>query len=127
MLRMVVILCRHSYMMTSNPDHLPVIRMPPEQKHFAEPEIIPPHYLERRSIWGGAHRFADVPGTRRIYAFRLGPFGIVFLALVIAVIAVAMLLFLLGVVLIWIPVVALLVAAAIISGLLRRAVDRRTR
>ena len=101
--------------------------MLPEKKHLAEPEIIPPHYRERRSIWG-AYRFADdVHGTHRIYAFRLGPFGIVFLALVITVIAVAMLLFLLGVVLIWIPVLALLVAAAMISGLLRRAVDRRAR
>ena len=98
--------------------------MLPEQKPHAEPEIIPPDYWERRSIWS-APRFADVHGTRRIYAFRLGPVGIVLLGLVIAVTAVAMLFSVLGIVLIWIPVVVLLVVAAIASSLLRRAVDRR--
>ena len=76
-------------------------------------------------MWG-AYRFADMHGTHRTYSVRLGPFGIIFIALVIAVIAAVMLLFLLGVVLIWIPLVALFVAVAIFSSLLRQAVDRRT-
>src|SRR5262249_61540923 len=100
--------------------------MPPDQKPHTEPEIIPPDYWERRSI-RSARRFTDVHGTRRIYAFRLGPIGIIFLGLVIALTAVAMLFFVLGIVLIWIPVVVLLVVAAIASSLLRRAVDRHFR
>jgi hypothetical protein len=121
-----VIWCCRSYMMASNPRPIAVIGMLPEQKPPTEPEIIPPHYRERRSMWA-AYRFADMHGTRHTYAVRLGPLGIVFMALVIAVIAAAMLLFFLGVVLIWIPTVALLVSVAIFSGLLRQAVHRRTR
>jgi uncharacterized protein (DUF697 family) len=62
----------------------------------------------------------DVHVTQRIYVTRLGPFGIVVLGLLIALIAAVIPIVLLGAVLIWIPVVVLFVAAAIISDLLRR-------
>jgi hypothetical protein len=61
-----------------------------------------------------------VHGAHRIYVARLGTFGIILLALVIALLTGVMLIVLLGAVLVWIPIIALLVAAGIISGLLRR-------
>ena len=66
------------------------------------------------------HASINVDGTRRIYIGRLGPFGIFILGLVIAVLTAAILILLLSAVLIWIPIVALLVAGTIISGPLRR-------
>src|ERR1700730_18546960 len=100
--------------------------MLPKYKAHTEPEIILPHNRDRRSSWD-TYRSAGVHGSGRIYAVRLGPFGIVFLALVFAFIAITMLLFLLSVVVIWLPAVALFVASAIISGLLRQVVDRAGR
>ncbi len=89
--------------------------MLPEQESHTEPEIIPPGRPDRR-----AYRFVDAHGTRRVYAVKLGPFGIILLALVIAIIAATMFVLLLGAVLLWIPVFIMFVAAAAIFGLLRR-------
>ena len=62
----------------------------------------------------------DVNGTQRIYVTRLGPFGIVALGLLIALIAGVIPIVLLGAVLIWIPIAILFVAGAVVSSLLRR-------
>src|SRR5260370_17491575 len=62
----------------------------------------------------------DVREPQRIYVTRLGPFGIVVLGLLTALIAAVILIVLLGAVLIWIPLVVLFVAAAIVSDLLHR-------
>jgi hypothetical protein len=58
--------------------------------------------------------------SHRIYTARLGPFGLILLVLALAIAAAVMLVLLLGAVLFWIPILVLLVAAAVISGLLRR-------
>jgi hypothetical protein len=58
--------------------------------------------------------------SHRIYTARLGPFGLILLALALAIAAAVMLILLLGAVLFWIPILVLLVAAAVISRLLRR-------
>jgi hypothetical protein len=92
---------------------------PPSEEPRTEPEIIPPGRADGRSA-RGAHAYVDVRGVHRIYVARLGPFRIILVALVIAIIAAVILFVLLGAVLILIPVVALLVAATIIAGLLRR-------
>jgi len=92
---------------------------PPSQAPRTEPEIIPPGRFDGRST-RNLHVSIDADGTRRIYVARLGPFGIFMLALVIAVLTAAILILLLSAVLIWIPIVALLVAGTIISGPLRR-------
>jgi hypothetical protein len=90
-----------------------------------EPEIILPSDPEMRSP-RSAHRFGEgypfvgVRTSHRIYTARLGPFGLILLALAIAIAAAVMLVLLLGAVLFWIPILFLLVAAAVISGLLRR-------
>ena len=63
----------------------------------------------------------DVHGTQRIYVTRLGPLDVIVLGLLIALIAALTLIVLLGAVLFWIPAVVLLVAAAVVSKLLRRS------
>jgi len=63
----------------------------------------------------------DVHGTQRIYVTRLGPLDVIVLGLLMALIAALTLIVLLGAVLFWIPAVVLLVAAAIVSKLLRRS------
>ena len=81
----------------------------------AEPEIIPPGAPLRRP----RDDFTGAQFTQRIYVTRLGPFGLILLALALGVIAVVLLVLLVGAVLFWIPVIGLLVAAAIFSGALR--------
>jgi len=101
-------------------DHAMIERpRPPSQEPRTEPEIIPPGRPDGRST-RILHASINVDGTRRIYIGRLGPFGIFILGLVIAVLTAAILILLLSAVLIWIPIVALLVAGTIISGPLRR-------
>ena len=92
---------------------------PPSEEPRTEPEIIPPGRNDGRSA-RGAHAYVDVRGVHRIYVARLGPFRIIFVALVIAIFAAVILFALLGAVLILIPAAALLVAATVIAGLLRR-------
>jgi uncharacterized protein (DUF697 family) len=95
--------------------------VPAREKPRAEPEIIPPGHPDGRSMRDGYH--LDVNGTQRIYVTRLGPFGIVALGLLIALLAAVIPIVLLGAVLIWIPVAVLFVAAAVVSDLLRRRVS----
>jgi hypothetical protein len=92
---------------------------PPVDTPRSEPEIIPPDHVDERSV-GSAPAYFRVHGTHHVYVGKLGPFGIILFALVIAVLAAVILVVLLGAVLIWVPVVALLIAAGVISGLLRR-------
>jgi hypothetical protein len=88
----------------------------------AEPEIIPPGAPLRSP---GMNGFADSGFAQRIYIAKIGPFGIILLALAIGVVSVGILILLLGAFLIWIPVIGLLVAAAMISGVLRSHFRRR--
>lgn len=86
----------------------------------AEPEIIPPDrggdpHDWRNPPWYGA----DIRGTRRIYVGRVGPFGIALLMLAIAAIVVLVVIVAIGAVLIWIPLVAVVVAAGALLRLLR--------
>jgi uncharacterized protein (DUF697 family) len=92
--------------------------VPAKEKPRAEPEIIPPGHPDGRSMRDGYR--LDVNGTERIYVTRLGPFGIVALGLLIALIAAVIPIVLLGAVLIWIPIAVLFVAGAVVSSLLRR-------
>jgi hypothetical protein len=95
--------------------------IPAGEKPRADPEIISPDRGERqsRSNAAGIRVFLDGDGVRHIYVARLGPVGMVVLALMVGVLFAITLVLVLGVFLIWIPLVGLLVAAAIISGLLR--------
>jgi uncharacterized protein (DUF697 family) len=91
--------------------------MQASERPRTEPEIIPPGHPDGRFIRDGYH--FDVRGTERIT--RLGPFSIIVLGLLTALITAVVLIVLLGTVLIWMPVVILFVAAAFLSNLLRRS------
>lgn len=85
----------------------------------SEPEIIPPRAAARSQQRDATWISLDEHGTRRIYVTKLGPFGIIVLALAVGLVAALLLVLLVGALLLWIPVVAVLVTAAIISALLR--------
>ncbi len=83
-----------------------------------EPEILPPDRSRRG--WPPPPYGYTGQSTHRIYVSRIGPFGFALLLLVIGLLSGVLLLVLVGAALIWIPVVAMLVIIAAISGLLRR-------
>jgi hypothetical protein len=93
---------------------------PPPERPRVEPEIIPPGRGResdwRQSPWRG-DSFAQARGTSRIYVTRLGPFGIALVLLAIAAIFVLFMIALLGVVLLWIPII---VVAVVLAAVLRR-------
>src|SRR6516162_185884 len=101
--------------------------MAAEEKPRAEPEIILPSRNDRPSgsYTARIRMFVNDDGARHIYVARLGPLGILLIALMIGIFFAFMLVLLLGAFLIWIPLVGLLVAAAIISGALRGYFRRR--
>jgi hypothetical protein len=94
----------------------------PVEHPAVEPEIIPPGRY--RSAW---HRF-DAPkggffNTRyqqRVYVTKVGPWGMALLAVFAILVAAAVLVFVLGALLVWIPVIALLAIAGIVFAWLRR-------
>jgi len=102
--------------MAKNPDEPELPRV--------EPEIIPPDRSrpnDRGRTWPPPpYGFTQMRGTHRIYVSRIGPLGFAIIMLVIGLLAAVMLLLLIGAALIWIPVLAVLVVIAAISGLFRR-------
>jgi hypothetical protein len=63
--------------------------------------------------------FTHQRGTQRIFVTRLGPFGVALLLLAIAAVVTIVVIAVLGAVLIWIPIVAVLVLVAAIFRFLR--------
>jgi hypothetical protein len=90
-------------------------RVPPEQPR-SEPEIILPGEPLRSSR---TDNFAQWQGVHRIYIARPGPFGMFAVALAIIAAFGIVLLLLWGALLIIVPMIALLVVAGIISGVVR--------
>jgi hypothetical protein len=90
----------------------------PEQPRV-EPEIIPPGRSGRYSPWR-PYGFTEARGTHRIYVTRMEPFGIALLLLAIAAVATIVMIAVLGAVLIWIPIVAIVVIAGALLRVLRR-------
>ena len=91
-----------------------------------EPEIIPPDRNQARASSGwprqgfGQSGYRQSAGVHRVYVSRIGPFGFALLMLVVGLFAGVLLLALIGAALIWIPVVAVFVVVAALSGLFRR-------
>jgi hypothetical protein len=87
----------------------------------SEPEIIPPG--QPNDPWargrGRMWSFTGASGSQRIYLTRLGPFSTFLLVAAFGLVAALLLIVLLGAFLIWIPILGLLIAAGIISALLR--------
>jgi hypothetical protein len=88
-----------------------------------EPEIIPPARARAETEWPPRSWQAYASGEhvrQRIYVARLGPFGFAFLMAIIGIVVALILLAVVGAILIWIPILALLLAAGAIFRLLRR-------
>ena len=85
----------------------------PSYGPYAEPELPapPPRY---------GYGFTQARGTQRVFVGRIGPFGYGLLLLVLGLLGAVLLLAIIGAALIWIPVVAVLVVIAAVSGVLRR-------
>jgi|ERR1700723_3857854 hypothetical protein len=96
---------------------------PPENPR-QEPEILPPDRGGRRLDWTQppwqTAWSSQARGTHRVYVTRVGPFGFAALMLALALLAVVIFLTIVGAVLIWIPVVALVVIIAAIYRFFRR-------
>ena len=91
--------------------------MPKGRNPRSEPEIIPPGDAAR-----DMHRtrvFVDAQGAERIYAARLGPFGIILVVVITALLLAMLLALLLATLLIWVPLVVLFVAGTVIVRVLR--------
>lgn len=84
----------------------------------SEPEILPPEEPIVHARW------ANGDSVHRIYVAKVGPFGFVLMAVLLAAIAAVILTFVVGAFLIVIPLAGLLLAAAIISGLWRGSFRR---
>lgn len=88
-----------------------------------EPEIIPPERMRGDAEWPPHtwRPYASAAGMRqRIYVAHLGPFGFFVLMAVIGIVVALILLAVVGAILIWIPILALLLAAGVVFRLLRR-------
>ena len=96
-------------------------RYPPDEQHKSEPEIIPPGraYGSEPETTFWRRGVVEERGSHRIFVHRIGPFGLVPFLLLGGMIAIALLIFLLGAFLILLPVAGVVIAAAIIAGLLR--------
>jgi hypothetical protein len=94
---------------------------PQSEQPRSEPEIFPPGARVRPSR---TDPLAESVFVQRVYVTRLGPFGMFLLALAIGIVAVLLLVLLVGALLFWIPIVGLLIAAAIFSGALRSRFQR---
>jgi hypothetical protein len=89
-----------------------------------EPEIIPPDRARSGADWRQPawrpYGPGEAGGSYRVYVGRVGPFGVAMLALAFAILAAVIVFTIIGAVLFWIPIVALVVVAAAIFRFLRR-------
>ena len=87
----------------------------------SEPEIIPPGQRPDSGVWVSE----TMQGTDRIYVRRVGPFGIILWVLIIGAMLTLIVGLFLGFFLIAIPVMAALIAIAIVSAVLRGYFQRQ--
>jgi len=94
---------------------------PPERPRL-EPEIIPPGQAWREPDWRQRNTRPDgwtVGGTQRIYVGKLGPLGFVLVLLLVCILVAVVALAVVGALLIWVPVAAVLLLIAALSGMRR--------
>ena len=94
----------------------------PTRRQPTEPEIIPPGQEPADLRNGRTDPWAhySVHGTHRIYVGRVGPIGVLLIAALIGIIAALVFVMVVGAFFVAIPVAALLLAAAVVGGLMRR-------
>ncbi|UYO53819.1 hypothetical protein [Rhodopseudomonas palustris] len=93
---------------------------PPERPRY-EPEIIPPGQTHDPM---GTRIFIDQNTTEHVFVGKVGPLGLLLMALAIGAVIAVVLVLLLGAFLLWIPVVGLLIAAGLVAGVLRPLFSR---
>jgi len=95
--------------------------LPKDERHYPEPEIIPPGQDDGSArgdeLWG--RRTIEEHGFHHIYVTKVGPFGLLPFALLGGVLMIALFAFLFGFLLILLPVAGLILAAALIGSFLR--------
>jgi hypothetical protein len=96
--------------------------IPGSDRPRVEPEIIPPGDPRARSADA---RMWRSDGTQRVYVARVGPFGFAMVALLAALLAALVFLLVLGAFVIVIPLAGLLLAAVIVSSMLRGSFRRQ--
>jgi len=94
-------------------------RFPPDKEHRSEPEIIPPGRTDGSEPESAFWVHEVERGSERIYVTKIGRFGLLPFFLLGGLILIALLIFVVGAFLILIPVAGVVLAAAIIAGLLR--------
>jgi hypothetical protein len=94
-------------------------RLPSEEKHRSEPEILPPGRVDGREPESAFWVREVERGSRNLYITKIGRFGLLPFFILGGIILIALLLFVVGAFLILIPVAGVVAAAAIIAGLLR--------
>ncbi len=96
-------------------------------RHLSEPEILPPGEGGGREpdypVWGRGP--FEERGVHRIYVTRVGPLGMLSYALLGGLLTIAFFAFLFGFLLILLPVVGLVLAAAAMGSILRGSRRRR--
>jgi hypothetical protein len=87
-----------------------------------EPEIIPPARGRREPGWQHDvwEPYAPRAASHRLYVARFGPFGLAMLMLIVGFLAAVILLAVVGAILVWISILALLVGAGVVYRLLWR-------
>ena len=91
----------------------------------SEPEIIPPGRGRAQAYRSGPDWFAaGERGTNRVFVARMGNWSILGIVLLVGLVAGATLAILLGTLLIALPIIGLLIAAAMISSALRSHLRR---
>lgn len=95
-------------------------------KHYEDPEILPPGHEppeESRGplFMGGS---ADERSFRRVYVTRIGPLGLLPFVLLGGLAAIALFVFLFSFFLFLIPIAGIVLAAAVLAGVLRGALHR---
>jgi hypothetical protein len=88
-----------------------------------EPEIIPPARGRREPGWQYDvwEPYAQTGGTtHRLYMAKAGPFGLAMIMLAIGFVTGVILLAVVGALLVWLPILALLVGAGVVYRLSRR-------
>jgi hypothetical protein len=95
--------------------------VPDSEKPRSEPEIIPPHEQAGRPGRDEprVRVFVDRQGSERVYIAKPGPFGTILMILIAAMLAAVFLVLFSAAFFFLLPIAILLVAVAVIVGLLR--------
>lgn len=87
----------------------------PEDRHFPEPEIIPPGRPDKRTRPGATwtRLVIDEEGVHRVFVTRIGPFGLFVFWMIAGLVTLALVVFFLGAFVFLLPLAAVLLAVGV--------------